>query len=256
MTVREQETLLRALDLWRVAVGQMTWEGRAEASLALLIVRDDELEALRGRIERGDRLHIAAIDFPEFYAGALGGTEQSHKFFAALESAAAEPRALAKQILHQAARMLWLSDRMDEVAAGRPGLRILFFLIAAEAVAKLAFRFSGDGQSRLHVQRFFQELCSDGHRARLGTAFSFAGLPGPGLGAEEAVSYLYDVRCDVVHEGMYFAASLLRTPRATPVLNLWKGSPIAAHITAEELRQMVLEGTVLAAQRVVKEVSA
>jgi hypothetical protein len=54
MTVREQETLLRALDLWRVAVGQMTWEERAEAALALLIVRDEELEALRGRIERGE----------------------------------------------------------------------------------------------------------------------------------------------------------------------------------------------------------
>ena len=53
MTVREQETLLRALDLWRTAVGQMTWEQRAEAALELLIVRDDELEELRRCIERG-----------------------------------------------------------------------------------------------------------------------------------------------------------------------------------------------------------
>jgi hypothetical protein len=54
MTVREQETLLRALDLWRTAVGQMSWEARAEAALALLIVRDDELEELRRRIQRGE----------------------------------------------------------------------------------------------------------------------------------------------------------------------------------------------------------
>jgi hypothetical protein len=54
MTVREQETLLRALDLWRTAVGQMNWEARAEASLALLIVRDDELEELRRRIQLGE----------------------------------------------------------------------------------------------------------------------------------------------------------------------------------------------------------
>ena len=39
MTVREQETLLRALDLWQTAVRQMTWERRAWAALALLIVR-------------------------------------------------------------------------------------------------------------------------------------------------------------------------------------------------------------------------
>jgi len=35
MTVREQETLLRALDLWRAAVGQMNWEERANAALDL-----------------------------------------------------------------------------------------------------------------------------------------------------------------------------------------------------------------------------
>jgi hypothetical protein len=32
----------------------MTWEARGEAALALLIVRDDELDALRTRIERGE----------------------------------------------------------------------------------------------------------------------------------------------------------------------------------------------------------
>jgi hypothetical protein len=54
MTVREQETLLRALDLWQTAVGQMNWEDRAEAALALLLIRDDELEGLRRRIQRGE----------------------------------------------------------------------------------------------------------------------------------------------------------------------------------------------------------
>ncbi|HEY7248902.1 MAG TPA: hypothetical protein VIG37_00280 [Methylomirabilota bacterium] len=54
MTVREQETLLQALDLWRKAVGEMTWEARAEASLALLLVRDEEIEILRGRIQQGE----------------------------------------------------------------------------------------------------------------------------------------------------------------------------------------------------------
>jgi hypothetical protein len=54
MTVREQETLLRALDLGRTAVGQMSWEERAGAALALLIVRDDEIETLRRRIQWGE----------------------------------------------------------------------------------------------------------------------------------------------------------------------------------------------------------
>jgi len=54
MTIREQETLLQALDLWRKAVGEMTWEVRAEAALALLMVRDDEIEELRRRIQQGE----------------------------------------------------------------------------------------------------------------------------------------------------------------------------------------------------------
>ena len=37
MTVREQETLLQALDFWRKAVGEMTWEVRAEAALTMLL---------------------------------------------------------------------------------------------------------------------------------------------------------------------------------------------------------------------------
>jgi hypothetical protein len=54
MTVREQETLHHALELWRKAVGEMSWETRAEAALALLIVRDEEIEELRRRIQQGE----------------------------------------------------------------------------------------------------------------------------------------------------------------------------------------------------------
>ena len=54
MTVREQETLLQALDLWRKAVGEMTWEARAEAALAMLLVRDQEIEDLQRKIREGE----------------------------------------------------------------------------------------------------------------------------------------------------------------------------------------------------------
>jgi hypothetical protein len=37
MTVREQESLLHELELWRKALGEMSWEARAEAALTLLI---------------------------------------------------------------------------------------------------------------------------------------------------------------------------------------------------------------------------
>jgi hypothetical protein len=50
----EQDTVLQGLDLWRKAVGAMSWEARAAAALALLIVGDDELEELRRRIQAGE----------------------------------------------------------------------------------------------------------------------------------------------------------------------------------------------------------
>jgi hypothetical protein len=54
MTAREKATLIEALDCWRKDVAHMTPVARDEAALADLIVRDDELEALRGKIERAE----------------------------------------------------------------------------------------------------------------------------------------------------------------------------------------------------------
>lgn len=48
-------------------------------------------------------------------------------------------------MIHQAARMLWLGDRMGEIAKGRPALRLLFHVIAPEAVAKLVNNFKAKG---------------------------------------------------------------------------------------------------------------
>lgn len=62
----------------------------------------------------------------------------------------------AKLVLHQAARMIWLADRMGEFARGRPALQILFFMITAEAVAKLVFGYEGEGESKRHVDLFLK----------------------------------------------------------------------------------------------------
>lgn len=95
--------------------------------------------------------------------------------------------------------MLWLADRIEQVARGRPALLILFYLIAAEAVAKLVMGFRGEGESRRHVRIFFENICSQRHRSILANAF-MTGFGGP-LTLRKAVDLLYSVRCDVVHEG-------------------------------------------------------
>jgi hypothetical protein len=87
---------------------------------------------------------------------------------------------------------------MNDVARGRTALQILFFLVAAEVVAKLTAGFNGEGYSRKFVKRFFAEMCSDSHRAQLANAF---GGEGSSWTAEAAVDYLYDLGAQAFMKG-------------------------------------------------------
>jgi hypothetical protein len=191
-------------------------------------------------------LHIADIDYTAFFLPAFPNQEDAKAFVNSVEAISADV-SKAKIILHQAARMLWLADRIEEVAAGRPALQVLFYLIAAELVAKIVFKFDGEGESRRYVRRFFEEVCSDQQQAVLKRAFK---KDGASLTLREAIDRLYDVRCDVVHEGMYFTFILPAHKGGTPMLTLTKeqGSVIAMMAIAE-LKQVVLEGAVLGARR-------
>jgi hypothetical protein len=82
------------------------------------------------------RAHIANIDFPALYAAAAGSLDAARTLYASLSYTGREEDRTAKIILHQAARMVWLADQIDAVARGRPALQIMFYMVAAEAVAK------------------------------------------------------------------------------------------------------------------------
>ena len=195
-------------------------------------------------------MHVANIDWADFYQAAFPNAGASRAFVECIE---AVPVAVskAKIAMHQAARMLWLGDRMDEVAKGRPALQVLFQLIAAEAVAKLVNNFTAEGESRKHVRLFFEDICSDSHRVTLNSAFSHA-PGGPFLSVREAVDFLYDVRCDVVHEGVYFSLTLARPGDALKWLTPGGGGngSLIAGITVQQLRQIVLEGAIRGAARI------
>jgi hypothetical protein len=160
-------------------------------------------------------LHVARINFPTFFRGAFTDSESAPRFVDTIEQVDAK-QSKAKIVVHQAARLLWLADRVDEVAKGRPALCIAFYLIAAEAIAKMVVGFNGEGKSRYHVRLFFGEICSEQHRHRL--EHSFATAPGVYLNLVKAVDLLYAVRCDVVHEGQYFTFSLPENPEDEPVI--------------------------------------
>jgi hypothetical protein len=144
--------------------------------------------------------HIADIDFEEFYRPLFPTQAEAKQFCHRVESAPGSQRAV-KEVFHQAARLAWLGDRINEFAAGRPALQILFYLITAETIAKLTYRFEGKGRSREYVHAFFEKLSSSGDQVVLASAF-FESPSHRALNLPEAVDLLYDVRCDVAHRGM------------------------------------------------------
>jgi len=193
------------------------------------------------------RIHIADIDFPSFFAPAFDNSlEASKKFYEAVAPAGGYSD--AKIILHQTARMIWLADQIDTVAAGRPAFQILFYLTAAELIAKILAKYEGEGESKKHVQKFFSEICDSPQKERLERAFKRVG--GGFLTLEAAISFLYRIRCDVVHRGQYYQFALPSGLHEVPLLTGQGDDNIIAEITLQELRQIVLEGAVLAAKRI------
>ncbi len=191
-------------------------------------------------------MHVAFIDYPAFFDGAFPG-KKVKEFVDCVEGIDVSV-SKAKLVIHQAARMLWLGDRIAECARGRPALQIFFHLIAAEAVSKITFAFDGEGRSREYVRKFFEELCGTEHHGVLETVFT------PEIGEDpivlrDAVDLLYSIRCDVVHEGQYFSFDMPERDGDTPLMGSIKGRIITVRRPVTHIRQIVLEGAVLAAVR-------
>ena len=190
--------------------------------------------------------HIAEIDFVDFYSPVFSNEQETREFVTYVKSLE-HP---AKVILHQAARMLYLADIVHQ--PGRPALEVLFFLIAAEAVAKLVFNFEEEGESRRYVKRFFQEICNDKHKSLLSQAFKkqtdeIDFVSDNYLTLDETINFLYDVRCDIIHRGIYFDNLWLKEKCTNGNLLFgWKNLQyISPNISTDGLRKIVLEGAVL-----------
>ena len=111
---------------------------------------------------------ITSLDCESFFVEALGDQAAGRELY---KRACAARDSTPKVILHQTARLVSLADWMDEVAPSRPALKIFFFVVLAEEVAKMAFGFVGKGKSAEHVHRFFCELCPSPDRERLARSF-------------------------------------------------------------------------------------
>jgi hypothetical protein len=195
--------------------------------------------------------HIADVarieSLIELYRPVFADTKATREFCETVENLPPTQNK-PKILLHQATRMIWLADQIERVAAGRPAFQILFYLIAAELVAKIVFNFGGEGQSRKYVHRFFTEICSDESKKKLAQAFRHN--TGQHLSFGQAVDLLYNVRCSVVHEGRYFEFTLRRETDGFSVLTGYDDT--LTDMTIGEIRQIVLEGAILGCRKLLE----
>ena len=180
----------------------------------------------------------------EFYAPFFISREEAASFVEKFESLSLEnPYHPAKIMMHQTQRMLSLADDLPQIRPRREALQLLFLLICAEHISKLHDNFEGDGRSRAYTRRFFEELVPERHRETLRRGFN--SIDSQPLTVREIVDLLYDVRCDVVHEGRYWGFHF--HDGRTSMLNT--DPDVVVNMRFEDLRAIVVLGCIEAVLR-------
>ncbi|MFH1798332.1 MAG: hypothetical protein ABH844_03150 [Candidatus Omnitrophota bacterium] len=188
---------------------------------------------------------INSINHVEFYCSAFSSTEKAKGFIDHIKKINGH----SKIILYQTARMIYLAEIIHQ--KGRPSLQVLFFLIAAEAVAKLAYNFRGEGKSRHYVKKFFKNICNTEHQNKLSRAFrkqitEIDFMSENYLTIDETIDFLYAIRCDVVHRGIYFDnLSLKDNLTDENELFTWNNQSISPNISTNDLCNIIIEGTII-----------
>lgn len=177
-----------------------------------------------------------------FYRSFFPTENEARSFVEACEDLA-RPNNTAKIMMHQCQRLVSISDNIPQIRPHSESLQLLFLLMCAENIAKLHAEFPGEGQSRAYVRRFFETFLSDTDRDALGASFvDHSKLLMPSLGLRGAIDMLYNVRCDVVHEGNYWEFSF--HDGTVPMLNT--DPDVISHITFDQFRAMVVRGCICA----------
>lgn len=183
----------------------------------------------------------------DFYEPFFQSREAARAFVERCESLTPDdPNHIAKIIMHQAQRLVSIADDLPKIRSQRESLQLVFLLICAEHIGKLHAGFKGEGKSRAYVQDFFHNFLSDDDRYKLETGFS--DYNSQLLGLKQVIDLLYQVRCDVVHEGRYWGFTF--HDGDTPKLN---GEPdVIVNLQFRELRDIIIRGCVKAVESILK----
>jgi hypothetical protein len=152
------------------------------------------------------------------------------------------PNHVAKIMMHQAQRLVSIVDDLPKFRPHQEPLQVLFLVMCAENIAKLHDGFSGEGKSRYYVKKFFANFLSQTDKDAISYGFTVNAAPLPPFGFSKAVDLLYDIRCDVVHEGNY--TDFAFHDGQTPMVNT--NPEVIAEIRLGQVRDIVVRGCIFA----------
>ena len=147
---------------------------------------------------------------------------------------------VAKIMMHQAQRLVSIVDDLPKFRPHQEPLQMLFLVMCAENIAKLHDGFSGEGKSRYYVQKFFANFLPQTDKDALSYGFTVNADRLPHIGFSKAVDLLYDIRCDVVHEGNY--TDFVFHDRQMPMVNT--NPDVIAEIRLGQVRDIVVGGCI------------
>ena len=179
------------------------------------------------------------IDFFEEFLSSRKKAEDFVKECKALKPG--DENHVAKIMMHQTQRLISIADDIPQIRRKRESLQLLFLMICAEHISKLHDDFKGEGYSKKYVRQFFDNFLSKSDKNELSKSFiSIRVTPRQPLDLPKVVDLLYEVRCDVVHEGNYWGFHF--HDGATSMIN--DNPDIEVLMQFSELRKIVVRGCI------------
>ncbi|TKB75636.1 MAG: hypothetical protein E8D46_02090 [Nitrospira sp.] len=215
---------------------------RSECAPSMRAVNDNQTTLVEVNEEESMLGSLSVNEWLNFYLQYFPTKTEARDFIEACEQQV-PPNNTAKILMHQAQRLISLSDDILEIRPHTDSLRLLFLLMCAENIAKLHDGFTGEGHSRNYVRKFFKDFLSDNDKQGLGAGFrdnSASAHLLPTLGLDRAVDMLYEIRCDVVHEGEFWSFAF-----HDGTMSMVNTDPdVIADITFDSLRDIVVRGSI------------
>jgi hypothetical protein len=170
-----------------------------------------------------------------FYSMHFDNRQETIDFVQLLEALdLAAPNHRAKIMMHQIQRLVSLADDVQKITENCDALRLFFLIICAENISKLQANYLDDDKSKYYVQNFFKNFMDSKDKKLIES--SFVDSTFKVLNLQEAIGFLYKVRCSVVHEGNYWSFQF-----AFPDISvICCDPPLTVGIRFEQLRAVVV----------------